>query len=91
MLMLLRCAAVNAQQAGVFTISGFVNDPATATTRCTINWENLFYSSVHLLSVDISVDGVEAVCLNDLPQAPGIYGILVQTSAGQRSLRFVKL
>lgn len=65
MLMLLRCAALNAQQAGDFMISGFVNDPATATTRCTINWENLFYSSVHLLNVDISVDGVGAVCLND--------------------------
>jgi hypothetical protein len=63
MLVFLRCVSVNAQ-AGNFSIVNTVNDPLTATTRCTINWENLAYSSVYLLSVNISINGTE-VCLND--------------------------
>lgn len=62
MLMLFRCVTANAQT-GDFQISNLVNDPTTAITRCTINWQGLGYSSVFLLNVNISVSGT-AVCLN---------------------------
>ncbi|GAB4491251.1 MAG: hypothetical protein OHK0019_11200 [Saprospiraceae bacterium] len=35
--------------------------------------------------------GRSSILLADLPPTPGIYTVLVQTSAGQGSLRFVKL
>ncbi len=67
MLVLMRCVTANAQ-AGDFSIVNLVNDPATATTRCTINWENLGYPSVYLLNVNISVSGT-GVCFNNTTAA----------------------
>ncbi|MBV6440509.1 MAG: hypothetical protein DYG98_13845 [Haliscomenobacteraceae bacterium CHB4] len=82
---LLRCVTANAQ-AGFFEIVNPVNDPTTAITRCTINWKNLFYSSLEAVDITISTTGLDD-CIND-DNAPNPTVIHAGFSAPNYTIQF---